>query len=796
MVLSPDLRVIALSNAYQQASMRTREEIVGRSIFDLFPDNPATPDATWVLNLRASLNRVIQHKTPDAMAVQRYDIARPESEGVGFEERYWSSLNSPVVDADNNLLYIVHHVEDITEYMHLKQQEQQHGILAEEYRTRTEEMEIEISLRAQQLQAANAQLREADKIRSAFFANVSHELCTPLSLIIAPIESMLNGRNGSVPDQHVPLLHTVHNNAIRLLQMVIDLLDFAKIEAGKIEVQSEAIHVGSLICSVVDGFAPAMKAKGISYSCRIEPQHQTVATDRHLFERILFNLLSNAVKFTPTGGRIDIRCTMRQKKLRLSVADTGIGIAKPVIKQLFQKFCQVEGASTRKFEGTGLGLAIVKEFAELLGGKVSVKSAVGKGSVFTVECVAPPIKDNTETATNSQTALMPPYQQPELRDSSIAISATETESFPKVLVCENNEELQAYIVSLLRNFCNIQTAKDGNKALELVRSWKPDLVIADVMMPHKDGIEVCRTIKLRPDTSAIIVVLLAALTHRETMLKGREAKADEYLFKPFHPEELVTRIQLLLAVVEERKKHKNELARKNSELARINSDLQAFSYSVSHDLRAPLRAIIAYTRILAEEYSTRLENEDLQMMEAVAQNAKRMGQLIDGLIALAQLDKQRLHKKKVNMTNLAHSAVAVLRSSIPPSAKVTVYPLLPVVADTHLIEHVLINLMGNAIKYSSLEAQPTVAVSSFRDRHGDTVYCITDNGTGFDMKYYTKLFGVFQRLHAADEFEGTGMGLALVQRIIDKHNGSVWATSVLGKGSSFYFSIGTNKTST
>lgn len=795
LVLSPDLRVVALSDAYEAATLQVREQMMGRYIFELFPDNPDAPSTTGTSDLYASLQRVLQHKKPDAMPVLRYDIPRPESEGGGFEERYWSPLNSPVVDADGAVVYIVHRVEDVTDFMRLKQQSQQHDAQAESMRTRFEQMEVEVFQRARQLQEANNKLREAEQIKSEFFTGVSHELRTPLSLIIAPVESML--ASSSLSEQHKPLLQTLHSNAIRLLQMVNGLLDFAKSEAGKIEVHREPVELHTLVHSIVADFAPVMQHRGITCSCQLQPEQQFVMIDRYLFERILFNLLSNAVKCTPAGGSIHVRCALRGQYLRLSVADTGVGIPSAARSKLFQKFSQVDASSTRRFEGTGLGLAMTKEFAELLGGTVSVKSTVGKGSVFTVRCMAPPAHPTKlpAAALHNKAPLISPYHQ------HVHYAPTSEDSLahglPRVLVCEDNQELQAYIVSLLRSFCDIRTAANGTEALSAARAWLPDLVLTDVMMPLTDGITVCRELKSDAHTSHIIVVLLTALTHREAMIQGWEAKADDYLFKPFHPEELVARVRSLLAVAQERKRHQQELQQKNDELehmnrelVRMNADLQIFSYSVSHDLKSPLRAIMGYTRILADEYGSYVSEEAHQMMNAVVQNTRKMEQLINGLIAFAHIDRQKTQKKSVDMTVLAHSVADILHAT-DPNVDIVIYPLLPALADASMMEHVLLNLIGNAVKYSSREHNPSVTVSSFKTDN-TTVYCVTDNGVGFDMRYYKKLFGVFQRLHTADEFEGTGIGLALVKRIMEKHGGTVWATSMPGQGATFYFSIGSS----
>jgi two-component system sensor histidine kinase/response regulator len=231
--------------------------------------------------------------------------------------------------------------------------------------------------------------------------------------------------------------------------------------------------------------------------------------------------------------------------------------------------------------------------------------------------------------------------------------------------------------------------------------------------------------------------------------------------------------------------------RKNAEvqLELANKELESFSYSVSHDLRAPLRAIHGYTKILLEDHLANLDAEAQRMMNSVMRNTERMGQLIDDLLAFSRLGKKELLITKVNMTDLARNAWNEINSTTP-SAKVnlTVNNLLPAMADRSLISQVLSNLVSNAVKYSGKKDNPVIEVSS-TEKDGELIYCVKDNGVGFDMKYYDKLFGVFQRLHSNAEFEGTGIGLALVKRIITRHGGRIWAEGEPDKGAAFYFSL-------
>ncbi|MGZ3883913.1 MAG: PAS domain-containing sensor histidine kinase [Bacteroidia bacterium] len=247
---------------------------------------------------------------------------------------------------------------------------------------------------------------------------------------------------------------------------------------------------------------------------------------------------------------------------------------------------------------------------------------------------------------------------------------------------------------------------------------------------------------------------------------------------------------VLINEITRRKKAENEIRRANLDLDAANKELEAFTYSVSHDLRAPLRAIHGYTNILAEDFQDKLTDEGRMMMRGVLSNTKKMGQLIDDLLSLSRLGKKELQKKPVDMNLVVKSVIEELTRSLPKGKiEFRLHPLPETQADYNLMVQVFTNLISNAIKYSSLKEKPVVEIG-VKGEQGEQAYYVSDNGAGFDMAFYNKLFGVFQRLHDANEFEGTGVGLAIVKRIITRHNGKIWAEAQPGKGATFYFTIG------
>lgn len=227
-----------------------------------------------------------------------------------------------------------------------------------------------------------------------------------------------------------------------------------------------------------------------------------------------------------------------------------------------------------------------------------------------------------------------------------------------------------------------------------------------------------------------------------------------------------------------------------AELETINNELNAFTYSVSHDLRAPLRAINGYAQILSEDYGVNIDDEGKRLIEIICFNATKMGILIDELLAFSRLGRKEINKTMVNMHDLTKNVIEEYNSASPNHASIKIDKLEEVQADYSLMHQVMFNLVSNAVKYSSKKEKPVVEISSEK-KDKEVIYTIKDNGAGFDMKYSDKLFGVFQRLHSQEEFEGIGVGLALVHRIISKHHGKIWAESKVNEGATFHFSLKT-----
>jgi PAS domain S-box-containing protein len=672
------------------------------------------------------------------------------------------------------------------------------------------------------LALANEQLIKTEQLKSDFFSNVSHELRTPLTLLLAPVESLLSGDYGPITNDQSPLLHIIHNNALRLLQMVSGLLDFAKLEAKKFEPDLESTNVVALTESIFNDFQPLMRKKQIIGDFISWQAEIWLTIDRYIWQRIVFNLLSNAVKFTPESGRVTVSLEYSDGRLILQVSDTGIGIASQDIPLLFEKFRQVESASTRRFEGTGIGLALVKEFTELLGGHVAVVSTPSKGTTFTVECPLS-LADAQSAAPLAQTSLSQWHLPLHVQEIEIGERQIEgQDESTKILVVEDNPELGRYIVAQIQHLGITKHARDGEEALEIVSKWHPDLILSDVMMPKRDGISLCREIKSRPETAAIPVILLTALTHREALISGWEAGADEYLFKPFHPRELSARVQSMLALSRERRRHAADLIKANEELEskvlerttllreanielkqRVESERAArleaerlthikdeFLITLSHELRTPLVPILGWIGLI--NTGTLSNIEATEALRTIERSARHELQLIEDLLDTSRMitGKLSVDFKLINVIESLQAAIETVRLTaiaknitlnidIPEGATYNIR------GESRRMQQVFWNLLGNAVKFTDKGGRIDVRAST---SDGWVNISISDSGVGIKPDF---LPNVFERFRQADssttrKHGGLGLGLALVRNLVEVHGGQVRVDSAgENQGSTF-----------
>lgn len=521
LVLDPQFKIIAVTEGYLQATMTLRHQVIGRALFEVFPDNPDEPEATGTKNLRASLDRVLQLRKPDTMAVQKYDIRQPD--GV-FQERYWSPVNSPIFGSDHEILYIIHKVEDVSEFVRLKSKAKEQDKITEQLKTRTVHIESEIYNRAQELQETNKALRKSEE---------------------------------------------------RFRLLVDAVRDYAILNLDR-EGRITSWNPGA--------------------------------------ERI-------------TGFRAE----------------------------------EVMGKPT---------------------------------SIF--------------------------YSPESLR--------------------ENKAELELKAAVSLGRFED--------------EAWRV----------RRDGTQYWANVIVTPifDSSGRISGF-AKIIQDLTLRKQNE---------------------------DQLKKIADEVLAQARTLKIINAELESFSYSVSHDLRAPLRSIVGFSNAILEDFSGQIEPGVREYLERIFRAAQKMGQLIDGLLSLSRLSRQTFSMVKVDLSQMAQEILDELKINNPErNVNFAIEPGIQAEGDRNLLLAVMGNLLGNAWKFTGKRADARIEFGK-KAKNGRQVFFVRDNGAGFDMRYVDKLFGAFQRLHGMNEFEGTGIGLATVQRIIQRHGGEIWVESATpGEGAEFQFTI-------
>ncbi|MBW4565735.1 MAG: response regulator [Mojavia pulchra JT2-VF2] len=423
-------------------------------------------------------------------------------------------------------------------------------------------------------------LAELDRAKTVFFSNVSHEFRTPLTLMLGPLEETLTNCAILLPPNEREQLEMVQRNGLRLLKLVNTLLDFSRIEAGRVQASYEPTDLASFTAELASVFRSAVEQAGMQLSVNCPPLPAPVYVDREMWEKIVLNLLSNAFKFT-FAGKIAVSLQWSNDRVEFAVEDTGIGIPSTEIPYLFERFHRVKGAQGRSFEGSGIGLSLVQELVRMHGGTVEVTSVLGEGSCFTVSIPTGsahlPQERITASRTLASTALgASPYLEEALRwlpeegtgdwgqgtgkkqgsreqeageknFPNLQYPIPNTQSpIPNILLADDNADMRDYVKRLLSQQYEVEAVPDGLAALSSARGRIPDLVLTDVMMPGLDGFGLLQELRADPQTRKVPIILLSARAGEEARVEALEAGADDYLIKPFSARELLARVEAAL----------------------------------------------------------------------------------------------------------------------------------------------------------------------------------------------------------------------------------------------------------
>jgi len=427
-------------------------------------------------------------------------------------------------------------------------------------------------------------LAELDRAKTTFFSNVSHEFRTPLTLMLGPVADLLAEIDGSLPESQRERLEIAHRNGLRLQKLVNTLLDFSRIEAGRVQASYEPTDLATLTADLASNFRSACEKAGLELVVDCSPLAESIYVDQDMWEKIVLNLISNAFKFT-FSGRIEVSLKQIEDQIELAVRDTGVGIPPDELPKLFERFHRVEVSRGRTQEGSGIGLALVRELVKLHSGSVRVDSTLGQGSTFTVSL--PRGKDHlpadriSAERTMASTALgAAPFVGEALRwlpDSTDFVPDRETDAIEdgsaeikrprerlggkrfRILLADDNADMRDYVRHLLGERYEVQTVADGQAAWNAVQKQVPDLILSDVMMPMLNGFELLRRVRADPRSREVPVIMLSARAGEESRIEGLEATADDYLIKPFSARELLARIDAHLRIAEIRHESRDAL---------------------------------------------------------------------------------------------------------------------------------------------------------------------------------------------------------------------------------------------
>jgi signal transduction histidine kinase/ActR/RegA family two-component response regulator len=522
MVLDADLRYVAVNQAYLRVTSRTREELIGRQILEVFPHDPTTPNNVSSQRLVSSLRRVLATGETDVLPVIHYRILVAGA----YQDRYWSATNAPVRDANGRVSFVLQHTMDITDlHEHRLALVRRSPVVEASILDRAEQ----IQQRHDALDQARVQAEEANLLKDQFLAIISHELRTPLTAILGWLRMLRSGMLS--PEKQAHALETVERNARVQAQLIEDLLDVSRIMSGKLALDKDVVDVAPLVSSAMETVRPDAEARGVSLAVEIDASAQVLGDARRL-QQVVWNLLSNAVKFTPRDGKVRLQVARSDRAIEIVVHDTGTGISPAFLPHVFERFRQAEGGTARKMGGLGLGLSIVRHVVEAHGGEVRADSGGdGRGATFTVRLPAlsrfvPKRRDVPDRAFQAPPAL-----------------ATMT-----VLIVDDEEDTREYLRALLA-YCkaDVTVASSSAEAFEALRTRRPDVLLSDIAMPEEDGYGLIQRVRALPPEQGgrTPAVALTAFAHPEDRTRAMLAGFQNYVTKPVEPVELLAAVAAL-----------------------------------------------------------------------------------------------------------------------------------------------------------------------------------------------------------------------------------------------------------
>jgi signal transduction histidine kinase len=679
-----------------------------------------------------------------------------------------------------------------------------------------------------ELEQTNRKLVELDRLKSRFFANISHELRTPLTLMISPLETLMRRLDRSRDPKSFDLLETMHGNGLRLLNLVNDLLALIRLEAGRMETKSEPLAAAEFIKGLASAVRQMAVEKNIALETEVDAGVGVILTDRDKLEKIVLNLLFNALKFTPDGGRVWLRGERDGDQFVLTVGDTGVGIAEKNLPFVFDRFWQADNSSKRKFQGVGIGLALVKELTEMMTGTVVVHSQEGRGAAFTVRL--PYLKAEAPARDGTLVAMPPPEDETDDSGEWLANLYRRAEFFPALaalrspqnpvalagrkpvaLVADDEPDMRRFLRTELDEDYELIEAVNGLEALEKAGQYLPDIILLDMMMPHMDGLEVCRELRKREATVKIPIILLTARADEETKFDALQMGANDFLAKPFSSTELHARIRNLI----ESHHYQRKLSKQNADLTTaieqiketemqlVQSEklasLGRLSAGIIHEINNPLNFTMTGLYALrnkSKNLSPEQRAEHDEILDDVEEGLKRVRNIVSDLRTFTHPGGGT--GEPVEVADAVGASLRFLAGEWKD--KVGIEQNLPpdeiIWANRNKLIHVFVNLLQNSIdalqEKTFAEGEKPAILIEGRTEGDRGLIIIRDNGPGIDPKLMDKIFDPF--FTTKEVGKGMGLGLSICYRIVHNYGGKISVKSEPGKFCEFTLDFPTRDT--
>ena len=639
-------------------------------------------------------------------------------------------------------------------------------------------------------------LAELDRAKTAFFSNVSHEFRTPLTLLLGPLDDLLDRGPEALADG-AEVLSGMRRNGRRLLKLVNTLLDFSRIEAGRMSATFVPVDLAALTAEIASVFRSTIEKAGMRLAVEA-PGPEPAWVDRDLWEKIVLNLISNAFKHT-FEGEISVSCRAAGDAIETIVRDTGVGIPAAERDRIFDRFHRIEGARGRTHEGSGIGLALVRELVRLHGGEISVESVPGRGATFSVRIPKGYAHLPPAQVGGARVAELPGLGAESFVDEArgwlrgtkddtgtrrpLAAEGPAPASSGRVLLADDNADIREYVGRLLEGAgYAVEAVSDGAAALAAARRNPPDLILTDVMMPGRSGFDLLAEVRREPSLRETPVVLLSARAGEEARLDGLRQGADEYLVKPFSARELIGRVGTVLTAARSRAAEKRFLReadrRKNEFLA-----------TLAHELRNPLAPLVHSVEVMRRSAEDPERRESARAV--IERQLAQLARLVDDLLDLARINHGTLalRREAFDLARAVDAAIETTRPLFEKSGRTLAveWPDRPLRVDGDLarLAQVFTNLLHNAAKYTEPGGHVRVRV---RAEEGRAVISVADDGIGIPADRIGGIFEMFAQTAQARERSqgGLGIGLSIARRLVEMHDGSIEASSGgAGAGSEF-----------